>query len=126
VADRQRLTQAMMQLAQNATDHTTEGDEIVLGSAVSSGRAALWVRDGGRGIPPEEQQRIFQRFARAGDGRRGSPGAGLGLAIVRAIAEAHHGSVDVRSSPGEGATFTLTIPVDQPVPPEETAARGSR
>ncbi|MGE5225524.1 MAG: sensor histidine kinase, partial [Planctomycetaceae bacterium] len=61
-----------------------------------------------------EQERIFERFARGSDGRRGE-GAGLGLAIVRAIAEAHHGSVSVRSAPGEGATFTIALPVDQPV-----------
>jgi signal transduction histidine kinase len=115
VADRQRLTQAMMQLAQNATTHTVDGDEIEIGSSVAGGRAKLWVRDSGRGIPLEDQQRIFRRFARSGDGRRGSLGAGLGLAIVRAIAEAHHGTVDVKSSPGEGSTFSLEIPVDQPV-----------
>jgi signal transduction histidine kinase len=123
VADRQRLTQAMMQLAQNATAHTLDGEEITLGSAVSSGRATLWVQDRGRGIALEDQERIFQRFARSENGRGNSPGAGLGLAIVRAIAEAHHGTVQVRSSPGEGATFTLTIPVDQPIPPEGAVAR---
>jgi two-component system, OmpR family, sensor kinase len=116
VADRQRLTQAIMQLAQNATEHTAPGSEIALGSAVANGRARLWVRDGGPGIPPEDQDRIFQRFARTGDGGRGSAGAGLGLSIVRAIAEAHHGMVEVLSRPGEGATFTVVIPVDQPVP----------
>lgn len=115
VGDRQRLTQAMMQLAQNATTHTIDDDEIEIGSSVSAGQAKLWVRDSGLGIPLEDQDRIFRRFARSGDGRRGSLGAGLGLAIVRAIAEAHHGTVDVDSSPGEGATFTLEIPVDQPV-----------
>ncbi|HEX5938236.1 MAG TPA: HAMP domain-containing sensor histidine kinase [Actinomycetota bacterium] len=117
VADRQRLTQAMMQLAQNATDHTIEGDRIALGSSVENGVARLWVSDSGRGIPKEEQEQIFRRFARSGNGRpSSSPGAGLGLAIVRAIAEAHHGTVDLRSEPGEGATFTLLVPVDQPVP----------
>jgi two-component system, OmpR family, sensor kinase len=112
VADRQRLTQAIMQLAQNATEHTTPGAEIALGSAVVDGHASLWVRDTGPGIPPEEQDRIFQRFARTG--RRGSAGAGLGLAIVRAIAEAHQGRVELTSNPGLGATFTVVIPVDQP------------
>jgi signal transduction histidine kinase len=114
VADRQRLTQAVVQLAQNATEHTSDGAEIALGSAVANGRARLWVRDSGPGIPPEDQERIFQRFARTGDGGRGSAGAGLGLSIVRAIAEAHHGMVEVLSRSGEGATFTVVIPVDQP------------
>ena len=121
VADRQRLTQAIMQLAQNATEHTTPGAEIALGSAVTDGRATLWVRDTGPGIPPEDQDRIFQRFARTGGGRRGAVGAGLGLAIVRAIAEAHHGKVELQSRPGVGATFAVVIPVDQPAPQPEQA-----
>jgi signal transduction histidine kinase len=121
VADRQRLTQAIMQLAQNATEHSPRGSEVALGSAVAYGRARLWVRDAGSGIPPEDHERIFQRFARTGDGRRGSGGAGLGLSIVRAIAEAHHGTVEIQSRPGSGATFTIVIPVDQPEPDREAA-----
>lgn len=119
VADRQRITQAIMQLAQNATEHTTPGAEIALGSAVVDGTASLWVRDTGPGIPPEDQDRIFQRFARTGGGRRGSSGAGLGLAIVRAIAEAHYGRVELESRPGVGAKFAVVIPVDQPPPQRE-------
>jgi signal transduction histidine kinase len=122
VADRQRLTQAVMQLAQNAAEHTSGGEEIALGSAVSGSRARLWVRDSGPGIPREDQERIFQRFARTGDGRRSSAGAGLGLAIVRAIAEAHSGVVEVSSRAGAGATFTVVFPVDQPVPDREAPA----
>lgn len=114
VADRQRLTQALMQLAQNAAQHTGDGEEIVIGSALAGGEARMWVRDTGPGISQEEQEQIFQRFARAGI-RRSSDGAGLGLAIVRAIADAHHGRVELRSSPGAGATFTLVLPADQPV-----------
>lgn len=121
VADRQRLTQAVVQLAQNATEHTSDGAKIALGSSVANAQARLWVRDSGAGIPPEDQERIFQRFARTGDGRRGSAGAGLGLSIVRAIAEAHHGMVEVLSRPGEGATFIVVIPVDQPEPDQEVA-----
>jgi two-component system, OmpR family, sensor kinase len=117
VADRQRLIQALVQLAQNAADHTVHDAEIAIGSAVSDGHASLWVRDNGPGIPLEDQQRIFGRFARSGRATRGTTGAGLGLAIVRAIAEAHHGDVRLRSSPGEGATFTIVVPVDQPVEP---------
>jgi two-component system OmpR family sensor kinase len=115
VADRQRLTQALVQLAQNATSHTAEGDLVALGSAIVNGEARFWVRDTGPGIRPEEQKRIFERFSRAADGRR-TEGAGLGLAIVRAIAVAHGGRVEVHSRPGAGATFTIRFPVDQPVP----------
>jgi two-component system, OmpR family, sensor kinase len=113
VADRQRLTQAMMQLAQNAVQHTEEGAEIAVGSAMSNGMVRLWVRDTGPGLAEADRERIFQRFAR-GRGRRPSDGAGLGLAIVRAIAEAHHGAVAAESPPEGGSTFTITIPVDQP------------
>jgi signal transduction histidine kinase len=115
-ADRQRLTQAVMNLAANAAQHTAPGDPIALGSAMRNGGADFWVRDEGPGIPAADQERIFERFARAGDGRRRSDGAGLGLAIVDAIADAHGGRVRLRSSPGAGATFTVHVPT---TPPEE-------
>jgi two-component system, OmpR family, sensor kinase len=108
-ADRQRLTQAMMNLASNAVQHTDDGDPIRVGSELRDGRARLWIADEGPGIPRADQERIFERFARGG-GRRRSDGAGLGLAIVRAIAEAHGGRVILRSEPGHGASFTLEIP----------------
>jgi signal transduction histidine kinase len=118
VADRQRVTQAMIQLAHNAVTHAEQGQLIALGSIVADGEARFWVRDTGPGVPFEDQERIFQRFARAEAAGRSSGGAGLGLAIVRAIAEAHHGRVELHSRPGAGATFTIVIPIDQPVPPE--------
>jgi signal transduction histidine kinase len=123
VADRQRLTQALLQLAQNAVRHTTEGQTVRIGWDVAEGTARLWVTDEGPGIPPEEHGRIFNRFARASRmSQDGSGGAGLGLPIVRAIAEAHHGRVDLQSASGEGATFTLILPVDQPVPAADAVA----
>jgi two-component system OmpR family sensor kinase len=112
VADRQRLTQAVVQLAQNAVRYGGDGP-IALGSAVADGEARFWVRDHGPGIPPEQQEQVFERFRR-GQGRHRSEAAGLGLAIVKAIAEAHHGRVEVRSDLGSGSTFTLVIPVDHP------------
>jgi signal transduction histidine kinase len=113
VADRHRLTQAIVQLAQNAVQHTPEDAEIALGSAVVPGEARFWVRDSGAGIAPEEQERIFDRFVRGSNGRR-TGGAGLGLAIVRAIATAHEGRVELESAPGSGTTFTIVVPTDQP------------
>jgi signal transduction histidine kinase len=112
VADRQRLTEAMLQLAENAVAHSGGQAPIRLGSSVSADSARLWVRDEGRGVPPEEQERIFDRFLRSEDGGRSS-GSGLGLPIVKAIAEAHGGRVEVRSGVGRGATFTIVVPVDQ-------------
>lgn len=112
VADRQRLTQAIMNLAQNATQHTQDGDVIALGSAVKEGNARFWVRDTGEGIPLAEQERIFERFARASNSRRRSEGAGLGLAIVQAIALAHSGQIKLLSRPGGGSNFTIIIPLE--------------
>jgi signal transduction histidine kinase len=114
VADRQRLTQAIMGLAQNAVQHTVDGDPIWLGSEADRREARLWVRDAGPGVGPDDQERIFGRFSRASASRRRSEGAGLGLAIVRAIAEAHGGRAGVSSRPGAGATFTVTIPLEGP------------
>jgi len=102
------LTQAIMNLADNAVRHTGEGDRIALGSSIDDREAKIWIRDSGSGISEADQHRIFERFA-AGP-KRG--GAGLGLAIVRAVAEAHGGHVELDSAPGLGATFTIVIPID--------------
>ncbi|MCU0543719.1 MAG: ATP-binding protein [Oscillatoriaceae cyanobacterium Prado104] len=114
VADRQRITQAMMNLAQNAAQHTQLEGTIAIGSAVSGSNVRFWVRDTGEGIAPIDQQRIFERFARAANSRRRSEGAGLGLSIVRAIAEAHGGKVSVNSQLGTGSTFAVVLPIDGP------------
>ena len=113
VADRQRLTEALMQLAENAAEHTVEGDEIALGSAVSGAEARFWVRDTGAGIAAANHARVFERFERRGPRSRDG-GCGLGLSIVQAIAEAHGGRVELRSDLGEGALFTIVVPVGGP------------
>jgi signal transduction histidine kinase len=109
VADPDRLTQAVMNLAHNAAQHTGEDDDITLGSELAGDQVRLWVCDTGRGIPREDQQRVFERFARGGDTRR-SDGSGLGLAIVQAIVRAHGGHVNLVSEPGLGTTFTIVLP----------------
>jgi signal transduction histidine kinase len=113
VADRQRLTQAVMQLAENAAKHTVPGDEIAIGSAVGDGEARFWIRDEGAGIPEHDQAGLFERFSRGPSAARGD-GSGLGLSIVRAIALAHQGRVELTSRPGAGSTFSVVVPVDQP------------
>ena len=112
LVDRQRITEAMMNLAQNAVQHTVAGNIITLGSDLDRDKVLFWVRDTGAGIPAAEQTRIFERFARATNTRRKSDGSGLGLAIVRAIVEAHHGSVNLQSNLGTGSTFTLVLPIN--------------
>jgi two-component system, OmpR family, sensor kinase len=119
VADRQRLTQALMNLSQNAVAHTHQGDAVELGSALAGGSVRLWVRDTGPGIPEHERARIFERFVRL-NGSHAGEGAGLGLAITRAVAEAHGGRVELDSRPGGGARFTVIIPTE---PPQEVSPR---
>jgi two-component system, OmpR family, sensor kinase len=119
VADPQRLTQAIMNLSQNAVTHTIDGDAVELGSELRNGSVRLWVKDTGSGVPEHEQSRIFERFVRLGRAPAGE-GAGLGLAITQAVAEAHGGRVELVSRPGEGARFTVTIPTE---PPQEVSPR---
>ncbi|MBC1279341.1 HAMP domain-containing histidine kinase [Nostoc sp. UCD121] len=124
-ADRQRLTQAIMNLAENATHHTKDGDVISLGSDLRNNQVRFWVRDTGEGILLSDQRRIFQRFARGSINRRRSNGAGLGLSIVQAIAEAHNGWVELFSRPRGGSTFTIVIPL-KPIPkPRQRGGRNS-
>lgn len=119
--DGQRLTQALLQLARNAVQHTQDGDRIHLASRWVTSGAGQWslaftVADHGPGVPPGHEKKIFERFHRAGGGDPHHPGAGLGLPIVRAIAEGHGGSVSVAPTPGGGATFTLLVPVENHTP----------
>jgi two-component system, OmpR family, sensor kinase len=111
VADQHRLTQAVMNLADNAVQHTRQGEAIWLGSSLVGEQARLWVRDEGPGVDPADRERIFARYvrARATERSRGD-GAGLGLSIVRAIAEAHGGWAELDSRPGMGSTFTIVLP----------------
>ncbi|WP_336029649.1 sensor histidine kinase [Geodermatophilus sp. FMUSA9-8] len=115
--DPQRLTQAVVALADNAVRYTGPGDRVVLGSRLSGADLLVWVDDAGPGIAAADQERVFERFARGSAGARRSDGAGLGLSIVRAIAAAHGGRVELHSRPGEGATFTLVLPA-RVAPPE--------
>lgn len=109
--DRQRITQAVMNLVQNAIRHTQVGDAIALGSSIRENHAHIWVSDTGEGIALEDQVRIFERFVTTAQETQGE-NHGLGLSIVEAIAHAHGGWVELSSHPGHGATFTIVIPLD--------------
>ena len=111
VLDPQRITQALIALADNACRYTNDGDPIGVGSAHDGDWLRFWVADSGPGIDEADRSRIFDRFSRGGAGGKRSDGAGLGLAIVRAIAVAHGGTVVLDSAPGRGATFTVIVPV---------------
>jgi signal transduction histidine kinase len=110
VVDPQRITQALVALVDNACHYTAEGDWIGIGSEMESGWLRFWVADAGPGVSEADRARIFERFARGSTGGHRSDGAGLGLSIVQAIAVAHGGHVDLDTSPGRGAKFTIVIP----------------
>ena len=114
-ADPDRLAQALRNLARNAIEHTDEHSGLVRldVTRLAPDRIRFAVLDDGPGIPADERERVFERFHRTDGGRTrsSSGGAGLGLAIVRAIAEAHKGTVRVRDSDnGRGAAFELVLP----------------
>jgi signal transduction histidine kinase len=108
--DVERLRQVVGNLVDNAVKYSPDGAAVHVSVSQHDGRVSVVVADGGPGIAEEDQALIFEKFGRASRGQT-KPGTGLGLYIARAIAQAHGGSLDVRSTPGEGATFTLAIPV---------------
>jgi len=107
--DPQRVTQAMMQLADNACQHTNPGETIRIGAQRSNDLVTFWVHDSGPGIPPEEAERVFQRHAR-GISRRPGSGLGLGLSIVSTIAAAHGGRARAAASTN-GARVEIELPL---------------
>jgi signal transduction histidine kinase len=110
--DRDRLRQLLLNLLSNAAKYTVSGDEIeVRAAAAENGAVVVSVEDHGPGIPADQQRLVFEKFGRVNSGGRSKPGAGLGLFIARSIAEAHGGTLDVRSDPGSGATFTIQLPI---------------
>lgn len=105
------MQQALINLIDNAVKHSPAGATVTIGAEETPDRVALWVEDRGPGIPAEEHEKIFERFYRRGSElRRETQGIGIGLTIVKHIAEAHGGRVTVRSEPGQGSRFTLEIP----------------
>jgi signal transduction histidine kinase len=110
--DAEAVGQALGNLIDNAIKYSAERKALALEARVVAGMLALTVADEGLGIPREEQERIFDKFYRVGrsetQGRRGS---GIGLALVRHVADAHGGHVTVESRPGEGSRFTLWLPL---------------
>jgi len=112
-ADRRRLEQLLTNLIDNAIKFNRRGGSVMVGHE-RAGRDRISVTDTGDGIPPEHLPRIFERFYRVDRARsRAAGGTGLGLAIVKHIARAHGGEVHVRSTPGEGSTFTIELPRDE-------------
>lgn len=108
--DPERIVQVLGNLIRNALRHTPPGGNVTLSAAQAGNNVQLRVRDTGMGIAPEDLPHIWERLYRA-DRARSQEGSGLGLAISRSIVEAHGGVVAVQSQPGQGSTFTMTLPV---------------
>jgi signal transduction histidine kinase len=110
--DRGRLKQALINLVANALQHTPPTGSVVVGLARVGGSAELYVRDSGAGIAPDDLPHVFEPFYRGDKARtRHVGGAGIGLAIVQRVTEAHGGHVHVASVPGEGSTFIMRLPL---------------
>jgi two-component system phosphate regulon sensor histidine kinase PhoR len=116
--DENAMTLVLLNLIDNAVKYAGEGGEIAVRLRRVPGAVALSVVDHGGGIAPDEQRRIFDRFYRATSARaRNVRGSGIGLALVKYIAEAHGGRVEVDSALGRGSTFTVTVPAAPLVTP---------
>jgi two-component system, OmpR family, sensor kinase len=115
--DAHQLHQLVGNLVRNALVHTPTGTPIELSLQREAGELLLEVRDHGPGLPDEDPDVLFQRFWRAESGReRGKGGAGLGLAIVARVAEAHGGRVSAANAPDGGACFSVRLPASEPAP----------
>jgi len=112
-ADRGRLVQVIMNLVGNGVKFTEPGGTVSVRAEYVDDSVHLQVDDTGMGIPPHEQEKIFERFYQVGrewSAGEKAEGAGLGLAIVKKVVDAHRGRVGVESRPGEGTTFTVVLP----------------
>jgi signal transduction histidine kinase len=109
MADRGRVLQVFSNLIGNALRFTPAGGSITLGARREEGLVRFSVVDTGPGIPPEHLPHLFERFWQAKEGSR--EGAGLGLPIARGLVEAHGGRIEVASTPGQGSTFSFTLPM---------------
>ncbi|MCZ8513289.1 HAMP domain-containing sensor histidine kinase [Paenibacillus filicis] len=110
-ADEDQLSQVWMNLLGNAIKFTPDQGKISASLKPLTDRVRVSIRDNGIGISPEDQKHIFDRFYKADRSRhREDGGNGLGLAIVKKIVDLHHGTIEVRSEPGQGTTFIVTLP----------------
>ncbi len=114
-ADVRWLRRAVVNYLSNASKYTQPGGHITLHAYVQDDGLHIEVQDNGQGIPLEAQGRLFERFYRVPGAKEEIKGTGLGLAIVKSIAEAHGGHVYVRSTPDQGSTFGITLPLTAPI-----------
>ncbi len=134
IGDEGSLRQVVTNLVANAVRHTPSGTPIEVAVGTEPGddtspQAVLEVRDHGAGLPPDEAERVFERFYRMDSSRQRAHGggSGLGLSIVAAVTAAHDGTVGVLTTPGGGATFRVALPLaPSPRPSRDQASAGAR
>ena len=115
-ADYNRIIQVLTNLVSNAVKYTRKGGEVTISTVEEKGRILTKIADTGRGIPPEDINRIFERFYRVDKSRsKEKGGTGLGLSIVKHIMEAHHSKVNVESEYGKGSVFSFALKKGKPV-----------
>ncbi|MGH2542383.1 MAG: sensor histidine kinase, partial [Ardenticatenaceae bacterium] len=112
-ADRDRISQVLVNLMTNARKYAPEGSEVSLSVETKAGDVLFTVSDAGQGVPPDERERIFEPFYRMKkDSESGLSGSGLGLAIAKSLVELHRGRIWVEDSPAGGASFTFSLPIE--------------
>jgi PAS domain S-box-containing protein len=120
--DSDRLSQILTNLVSNAVKYTARGGHITISLRPDDGMMKVGVQDTGVGLTEDEIRQLFTRFYRAGNrATREVAGAGLGLSITRSLVELHGGAISVKSTPGEGSTFTFTVPLAEGVTPAQIA-----
>ena len=111
--DADKVEKMMFNLISNALKYTPPSGRVTVRTALEGNMLRIDVEDTGIGIPDDMHEAIFERYTRAGTGRRMAGGSGIGLYYTKALADIHHGSVSVRNMPGGGSGFTVTIPADE-------------
>jgi len=115
MADPTRIRQVVANLVDNAVKYTPNGGKVFISARQAAGHVQITVQDTGPGIPPQDREQIWRRLYR-GDSSRSQRGLGLGLSVVKAIVEAHDGTVSVHNDPRGGAVFTVDLPAGLPAP----------
>jgi signal transduction histidine kinase len=124
--DRDKLTEVVLNLLSNAIKYSPQGGEVTVGTCRVGDEAHLWVRDQGVGIPPEALEVVFERYTRVESGpQRHIKGTGLGLPIVRQIAQLHSGRAWAESAVGQGATFHVALPLGGPAREGDASPTGA-
>ncbi len=119
LCDAEMMEKVIRQLLDNAIKYSPPGSPIRVAAEFTGAEIVIGVSDSGCGVPKNEQQRIFERHYRGRSGNSAVPGTGLGLPSVKCILEAHGGEIWVKSAPGKGSVFQISLPVMTEVTPEQ-------